>query len=307
MYSRLFLNCYQRQSLVMLAEREPQVHQLFHRCLISTDDILQQIIREQRPKYSFESGFFDRDDLERIGIVREEVEFETYADARSLLLDVVSQEGYAILVGDVFYWPHCPEYTTKHLVHTILLKGYDPKTAEWSLLDDNPASLLCAYTYPEELIAAGFDNGELRRVRYFTTKPFDAQEAGVETRHAFSRLLERYQDSYTLLSDVGELISCPWIAPERAVAALHDAFSVYQGTRAGLGEYIRRTCVAPDVEAVVDRIVRQAEGVMNQLLLGKVTGSVDPGRLTDACRGLKADEQELLVRLKAVDEARESK
>lgn len=217
---------------------------------------------------------------------------------------MVSQEGYVVLVGDVFYWPHCPEYATKHLVHTILLKGYDPKTAQWSLLDDNPASLLCAYTYPEELIAAGFDNNELRRIRYFTTKPFDAQEAGAETRQAFSHLLERYQDSYTLLSDVGDLISCPWIAPERVIAALHDAFSVYQGSRAGLGEYVRRTFAAPDVEAVVDRIVGQGEDVMNQLLLGKVTGSVDAGRLTAACHGLKTDEQELLGRLRAVDGAR---
>jgi hypothetical protein len=99
LYSRLFLNCYQRESLVMLAELGHPVHQLLFRCLVSTDGILRQVIREQRPKYSFDSDLLDPDGLARIGIVKEEAEFDSYADARGLLLDVVAQEGYAILVG----------------------------------------------------------------------------------------------------------------------------------------------------------------------------------------------------------------
>ncbi|WP_116210656.1 hypothetical protein [Streptomyces olivoreticuli] len=299
LYSRLFLNCSQRQSLVMLAEREPLAYQLLHRCMVSTDEILRQIVREQRPKYSFESGLLHRDDLANIGIVAEEAAFDTYAEARGLLLDVVAQEGYAILVGDVFYWPHCPEYTNQHLMHTIVLKGYDEDTARWSLIDDNPASLLCAYTYPEEVIAAGFDNNELRRVRYFTTKDFDASQAAAASRGAFAGQLDRYEDGLTLFSGVGELIACPWIAPERVVFLLHDAFSLYQGSRAGLLEYVRRTLDDARAEELLTSIVRQSADVRNQLLLGKVTGSLDADRTAAACLVLKEAEEELLPRLRA--------
>ncbi|WP_369171289.1 hypothetical protein AB5J49_26785 [Streptomyces sp. R28] len=300
LYSRLFLNCYQRESLVMLAERGHPVHQLLFRCLVSTDEILRQVIREQRPKYSFDSDLLDPDDLARIGIVKEEAEFDSYADARGLLLDVVAQEGYAILVGDVFYWPHCPEYRTRHLVHSIVLTGHDADTARWHVVDDNPASLLCSYTYPEDVIAAAFDNNELRRVRYYTTKDFDPAQAERGTREAFAALLDRYQDSHALQTGVADLLSCRWIAPERAIASLHDAFSLYQGSRIGLREYLRHTAGDAAVQELLDRIVRGSAEVMDQLLLAKVTGAVDARWTAEASLGLQRAEQELLPRLRAV-------
>ncbi|MFF8990539.1 hypothetical protein ACF09H_11460 [Streptomyces sp. NPDC014983] len=300
LYSRLFLNCYERESLVMLAERGHPVHQLLFRCLVSTDEILRQVVREQRPKYDFESGILDPGDLARIGIVKEEVEFDSYTDARGLLLDVVAQEGYAILVGDVFYWPHCPEYRTKHLVHSIVLTGYDTDTGQWHVVDDNPASLLCSYTYPEDVIAAAFDNNELRRVRYYTTKDLDPAQAEEGTREAFAALLDRFQDSYALLARVADLISCRWIAPERVIASLHGAFSLYQGSRVGLREYMRHAAEDTAVDELLDRIVRGGAEVMNQLLLAQVTGTVDARWTAEACLGLRQAELELLSRLRAV-------
>lgn len=313
LYSRLFLNCFQRQSLVMLAERGAPVPQLLHRCLVSTDDMLRQIVREQRPKYAFDSELLAPDDLAGIGIVAEEVAFETYAEARRLLLDVVAGEGSAILVGDVFYWPHCPEYTSKHLVHTIVLKGFEPDTGQWSIIDDNPASVLCSYAYPEDVIAAGFDNNELRRVRYYTTTSFDADEGREAARRAFADRVDRYEDSHTLLTGVGDLLASRWIAPERAIAALHDVFSIYQGSRAGLAAYIRGSAPSipgsaaePEVAAVLDRIVARTADAQNQLLLGKVTGLLDVDRLSALCLGLKTAETELLHGLREVTRAREA-
>ncbi|WP_141746550.1 hypothetical protein [Streptomyces sp. LUP30] len=298
LFSRLFLNCSQRQSLVMLAEHEPLTHLLLQRCLISTDDILRQIVREQRPKYAFDSGLLDPDDLADIGVVAEETTFGSYAEARGLLLDVVAEEGYAILVGDVFYWPHCPEYTRQHLTHSILLKKYDEDTARWSIVDDNPASLLCEYAYPEEVIAAAFDNGELRRVRYFTRKDFDASEAAAASRRTLVRRLERYEDGLTLFTGAADFIACPWIAPERVVSLLHDAFSLYQGSRTALTEYVRRVLDDPRAEDVLTTITRHSAEVQNQLLLAKVTGSLDAGPVTEVCVRLAEAERELLHRLR---------
>jgi hypothetical protein len=301
LFGRYFFNCSQRQALVMLAERERPVHLLFHRCLVSTDEIVRQIIKGQRPKYDFDSGLLAPEDLARIGVVAHETAFESFADARGLLLEVVDQQGYAIVVGDVFYWPHCPEYRKKHLVHTIVLRGFDPETGRWSILDDNPASVLCEYAYPESVIADGFDNGELRRIRHYTLDGYDLAEAERGAGAAYSRLVAEHADSGALLARLDEIVSDPWIASERIIAQLHDAFSLYQGSRIGVLEYVRRSIGDLEAETALEQIVKQAADVQGQLLIGKVTGTVDPALLGPAGRGLDAAEKQLLNRLAALD------
>ncbi len=304
LYNRSFLNCYQRQSMVMLAERVPEVHQLFYPCLISTDDMVEQIIRLQRPRYDFESRFFEPADLARIGVVSQDVPVDSYAEARPLLLETVAEQGYALLVVDVFYLPHCPEYRVKHVVHAITLREFDAGAREWSIIDDNRASVLCTYRYPEEVVAASYDNNERRRVRYFCSTGFDPDEVAGGTGRAFSELLRGYRDTRRLLSSVDDVIGCPWVAPGRMISLLHDAFSIYQGSRLCLREYASRAVGDGCVDAVLGRIVERAVAVQKQLLVGTVTGSVDPSWMRSACLQLASDEDELLHRLRAADSER---
>lgn len=301
LYGRLFLNCYQRQALVMLAERVPDVPLLFHRCLISTDDLLDQVVRLQRPKYDFTSRICSADDLALIGLARADTTFASYAEARPLLKESVSRDGYVIVVGDVFYWPHCPEYRTRHLMHTVILRDHHADSGEWSIIDDNPASVLCAYRYPEELIADGFDNGELREVRSFTLRPYDPGEAHRGTRESFSALLADHRDSWTLFCEVEAILDSPWTARERAIAALYDVFSLYQGSRIALRAYLHRAFGDEAARTLLDGAVQQAAGVQNALLLGKVTGAVDPAWLAGACRGLRETEEKLVDRVRTLD------
>ena len=299
LYSRSFLNCYQRQSLVMLAERVPDLHHLFHKCLISTDDILEQTVRRQRPKYDFESGFFQSDDLLKVGVAHREMSFDTYSEARQLLLDTVSRDGFVLLVIDVFYLRHCPEYFNKHVVHTITLKEYDADSHEWALVDENPASVLCTYTYHERVIAAAYDNNVLRRVRSFEHVGFDVPPS-LDTREKFFGLLDKHQDSRALFTRIDDIIDCPWIATDVTVALLHDAFSLYQGSRTCLLEYLTHTIGDATLNSDVQHIVEQATNIQNALLVAKVTGAVDPNWMTAACADLDSAEAKLVSRLQAI-------
>jgi hypothetical protein len=103
-----------------------------------------------------------------------------------------------------------------------------------------------------------------------------------------------------LLARVADLISCRWIAPERVIASLHGAFSLYQGSRIGLREYMRHAAGDTAVDELLDRIVQGGAEVMNQLLLAQVTGTVDAPWTAEACLGLQQAELELLPRLRAV-------
>jgi hypothetical protein len=299
LYSRWFLDCYQRQSMVMLAESHPQVGRLLHRCLISTDEIVEQVVRRQIPKYDFASRLFDAEDLLSIGLVRQDIPVESYAEARDRILEAVATYGYVIIMIDVFYLEHCPEFRRQHVVHSITLKEYDPRAGEWSLIDDNPASVLCRYRYPEEIIAASFDNNTRRRVRYYSTVDFDERAPAAHASAAFSERLSSFQDSHRLFSEIVDLISCPWLAPEKVIALLHDAFSLHMGSRICLLEYVKNAIGDAGAANTIRAIVRQDAEVQNMLLLGKVTGSVDADWMKSICAELRTAEEQLLRELRA--------
>jgi hypothetical protein len=298
LYSRWFLDCYQRQSIVMLAERNPHVGKLLHRCLVSTDEIVDQVIRRQIPKYDFASQIFDAGDLLSMGLVREDIPVESYAEARDQIMYAIGAHGYAIIMIDVFYLPHTPEFRRQHIVHSITLKEYDAQTGEWSLIDDNPASVLCWYRYPEQTIAASLDNNTRRRVRYYSTVDFDAAAPAAHAGAAFARRLDDFRDSHQLFSEIVDLVSCPWLAPEKVIAFLHDAFSLHLGSRICLAEYVRSAIGDTPAAATIRAIVEHGTEVQNMLLLGKVTGSVDADWMKSTCAELRSAEERLLGELR---------
>lgn len=300
LYSRWFLDCYQRQSMVMLAERNPDVTMLLHRALISTDDILDQAIRRQIPKYDFASRLFDPDDLRSIGLIREDIPVESYAASRDLILETVATHGYVIIMIDVFYLPHTPEYRKQHVVHSITLREFDERTKEWSLIDDNPASVLCWYRYPEEIVAASLDNNTRRRVRFYSTVEAAEGAAQAHARDAFAASVREFRDSHRLLADVVDIVGCPWIAPEKVIGFLHDAFSLHLGSRICLREFVQRTVGDGPAVTALETIAAHGADIQNMLLLGKVTGFVDADDLKSVCAELRVAEEELLAELTAV-------
>ncbi|MER6004807.1 hypothetical protein ABT120_40080 [Nonomuraea angiospora] len=296
LYDRSFLNCYQRQAMVMLAERVPDLPLVFYNCLVGGDDIADQVIRLGRPKYDFQSKLLDPAALARVGIAREYVPFDTYAQAREIVIDTAGRAGYVILFVDVYYLPHTPEYRTDHVVHTITLTSY--ADGHWSILDDNRASVLCRYAYPEDVIAAAYDNGKLRHVSWFPAGPYDAAAAVTGASAAFSEVLRTYDDTYALLEGVADLLGTRWITPARTIALLYDAFSVYEGSRACLREFAARQPAYADVEPALADLVGRCKDIRNQLMIGKAIGQVDAFRVAAACAELRAAEEDTLKRLR---------
>jgi hypothetical protein len=298
LYDRSFLNCYQRQAVVKLAEQIPDLHLLFYTCLISADEISEHMFRRNLPKYDFRGEIFAPGVLARIGVSRHDEPFDTYADARPALLAAVAEHGYAIPWIDVFYLPHCPEYYAEHVVHTVTLTGHDPRTGQWSLLDDNRASVLCRYSYPEDVIAAAYNNNKLRRVSWFTTGDYDAGEARRGAADAFAGRVAAFEDTHSLLSGVGDLLGTPWIAPGRAFSLLYDAFSLYEGSRACLRAFVGESPGYAGAVPAVGDIIQRCRDIRNLLMIGRATGRVDQGLLTSSCLELARAEDDLVGRLR---------
>ncbi|MEO3787448.1 hypothetical protein ABGB12_29325 [Actinocorallia sp. B10E7] len=297
LYSRAYLNCYQRQSLVRLGEAVPDVTLLFAGALVGTDEIHRQIVREGRPRYDFESPVLDAEALALLGVTARQTPAADYAEARPLLLEAVRESGFALPVIDVFYLPHCVEYRKQHVTHTIMLTGLED--GHWSFVDDNPASVLCEYRFPERVVADAFDNGELRQVRTFTTAGYDPAEAAAGIAAMFAARLEAYTDTYAVLKGAADLLGSPWIAPGRAITLLGDVFTVYLGSRTCLREYVRRQLPDPETDALLGTAVERAAGLRSRLLIGAVTGLVDVSALAAEALTLKETEERLLDRLRA--------
>ncbi|TYB69190.1 hypothetical protein FXF51_08090 [Nonomuraea sp. PA05] len=296
LYDRSFLNCYQRQAMVMLAERVPDLPLAFSPCLVAGDDIADQVIRIGRPKYDFQSALLDPANLARVGVAREYLPFDTYAQARDLIIETVRRAGYVILFVDVYYLPHTPEYRVDHVVHTITLTSF--ADGRWSILDDNRASVLCRYAYPEDVIAAAYDNGKLRHVSWFPAGPYDVHAAVTGSAAAFTEVLRDHDDTYALLDGVADLLATPWIAPARTIALLYDAFSVYEGSRACLRAFAARQPAYADAEPALADLVARCRDIRNQLMIGKALGQVDAVRVAAACADLRAAEEGTLKLLR---------
>ncbi|GLZ51888.1 hypothetical protein [Actinomycetospora sp. NBRC 106378] len=298
LYDRSFLNCYQRQGAVMLAERVPDLPELFHRCLISTDAVLEHVVRAGVPKYDFPNDLLDPDALGRLGVTREYVPFETFGEARPTVLAAIGDVGYAIAFIDVFYLPHTPEYRRDHVVHTITLVDHDAAADRWSVLDDNRASVLCRYEYSGQIVADAYDNGRLRHVSWFRSGPYDAADAARGSAVAFAELLAGFSDSRRLLREVADLATDPWRTPARVYDLLYDAFALLEGSRTCLGTYLDRHPEHEAARAPVADLVARYRDVRNNLMVGRATGRVDVARLGDRCAELGAAEDALLATLR---------
>lgn len=301
LYDRSFLNCYQRQAVVMLAERRPDLHLLFYNCLVSSDGILEHMLQLNRPKYEFVTPILAPEGLATIGVTCEEIPFDSYADAKHALLTAAADVGYVIPFVDVFYMPHRLEYyQIEHIVHTITLTGYDADTGQWHMLDDNHASVLCRYTYPEQLVATAYDNGRMKRINCFSFTDYDGKRAIHSAAAAFSELIGEYKDSYTLLSGVDDLLASPWFSTRRAIAVLYDAFSLYEGSRTCFREFVARQPGYLDAEPLVRDIMRRCRDIRSVLMIGKATGKVNSGSLKSSCADLRSAEENLIGHLRHI-------
>jgi hypothetical protein len=93
----------------------------------------------------------------------------------------------------------------------------------------------------------------------------DARAAG-DTGDEFFNLVEKYRDTGTLFARIGDILECPWIAADIAISRLHDAFSLYQGSRTCLREYLKQTIDDAEIESTVGRLVEKATETQNALL-----------------------------------------
>lgn len=294
LYSRNFLNCVQRHSIVMLKDLGAPVDWLFYSCNVPTDRMLDQVIQKRIPKFDFGFDGLSDDDFRMIGVERIVQPCDTFGEAKQELLDMIARNGFAIIAGDVFYFPHCPEYRKIHLYHWVILRSYDEETNSWSIVDDNPASVLCAYVWPESYVRDFYDNGPYRQFLRLNYTPVDEGEVARTAISRYSGLQKsRDPDSLTLLKDIQELLNSPWFSTIRLIEMLSDVFSIYAGSRRCFARFVEIADHPPETAKMVLQVARTATRVRDSLILSKTTLDISAEKISTLSEDITR--QELLL------------
>lgn len=294
LYSRNFLNCVQRHSIVMLKDLGAPVDWLFYSCNVPTDRMLDQVIRKRIPKFDFSFDGLGDDDFRMIGVERTVQPCDTFSEARQDLLDLIARNGFAIIAGDVFYFPHCPEYRKIHLYHWVILRSFDEDTGSWTIVDDNPASVLCTYVWPESYVRDFYDNGPYRQFLRLSYTPVDETAvAGTAVSHYLDQRKGRDPDSLTLLKDIRVLLDSPWFSTIRLIDMLSDVFSIYAGSRRCFARFVEIADHPPETANMVLKIARTATRIRDSLILARTSQDLSADKIATLAEDIT--QQELLL------------
>lgn len=272
LYNRNFLNCAQRQSIVMLKHAGIPVDWLFYTGQVSTDRILQFSVIEQKPKYDFEYEGLSDQDFEVIGVERRNHYVDRFDDAKPYLLDMIKRDGFVLSSCNLFYVSHRPEYyMTKEVVHFQTLTGYDAPTGQWNMIDDNSAGILAYFTFHDDALRQFYDNGLLKGYRSFATRRQSQRIIRQEIEDLFRRHRDRRTDSLALLRQTEAYITDD---PQR-LKMLAEAFSLLSGSRQCFAQYLRLAEASPLWIELADQAGQNAARLRDAFTMAQVSGKLN--------------------------------
>ncbi|OCX25520.1 hypothetical protein [Pseudomonas graminis] len=295
-YDRRFLDCWRRQSVVFLEKAGAQVDLLFHNCLPSTDEIFSEHILNQKPKYAFPTPSVGDEGLALIGWRQRT---QCYAQFKEALSDIkihLTKVPFVVVMGSVFYLPHCPEHRSEHLNHSIVLvrpTGED----SWDVVDDDEASILKRYSYQERYIDDYFNNNGCRLIRYFEPVVGGSCDHALAVEKCADHVFA-YTDTYRMFSDIEAIVCAPYESMAVKTRKLHEAFSIFSGSRSLFSRFVKSVLGDLSSAAVLEVIARESMVIKYTMAKASVTGRINMKTLVVRCEKLIALEQQAINSLK---------
>ncbi|MHC8304344.1 hypothetical protein [Pseudomonas sp. PB3P13] len=293
-YDRRFLDCWRRQAVVFLKKNAANVDLLFYNSLASTDQIFRDHILDHKPKWAFQTSILDNQGLALTGWEQNSKTYDTFDLAQNDIHEHLAKVPFVIVMGSVFYLPHCPEYKTEHLNHSIVLTGRDASLA-WRITDDDDTSVLRTYRYDQSYIDRYFDNNGTRLVRYFNPITTNNDESGrtAAIRHC-AAYLASLEDSYKMLTEIEWIANNPYESVAIRAKKIHEAFSIYSGSRSLFSSFAQRVLDDQAAAAQFREIADEAMIVKYAMAKAEITNHINVGSITRRCEKLVVLERRAL-------------
>lgn len=299
LYDRQFMSCLYRHAVVWLERLGRPVRLLFYNALPTSDLVLAQMLVERRPKFAFRCDTFSDADFESIGATETAVMAESFADIRPRLLERVQAREFALVEGNVYYLPHCPEYRKANNQHVVVVHGLEAD-GRWQITDDDATSILRGYVYDEGYLARFFDHSVNRKLRCFDIDHGrSTADALALIEPKFRSFVASYRDSGQFFDAVGDFLHSPFDTAQQKHQLLHDAFAILSGSRQCFAAYLEaRGSRATLVEAAA-ACAKAANTLKMIMARAKLGGALNEGDLLDRVVQLRQHEDFLQQRLQA--------
>ncbi|MCM2442311.1 hypothetical protein HGO34_21595 [Agrobacterium vitis] len=295
-YNRNFLNCAQRQSIVMLKRDGVPVDWLFYTTQVSTDRIRDFSLIEQKPKFDFEYDGLTDDDFKVIGVDRKNHYLDSFVEAKPQLLDVIARDGFVLMSCNLIHVPHRPEYYNKRdVLHFQTLTGYNPLEAIWDAVDDNSAAILAYFTFDEAFLEKIYNASLLKGYRSFAITRRSPADIGDDVEVLFQGHRKNRCDSLHLLQDIEGYI----VAEPDRLKMLAEAFSLLSGSRICFAQFLRLADVASVWIDLAVEIGREAARIRDAFTMWQVGGKVSVEKIRQRARAI-ADLEARLSELRSL-------
>lgn len=297
LFDRRFMNCGERHAVVFLGQAGRPVDLLFHAAWMPLCDIFNHVVTERRPKNDFPGPFMADEDLAAIGVVRHVAERDAFEAALDIVRERLPGDGFVLLSGDVFYFEHCPEFRNRHSAHIVVVRAIDAGE-RWDIVDDDPASVLKGYAYPQAQVRAFFENNVDRKIRWFDRDDGVTAEMAAERMRArfeahFATVLAAAERDQAFAADVRDFAASRFDAVKTRYHLLHEVFAFLSGSRALFGRYARVAGLPDGVADLAEAVGREAFVLKSLFQRAILQSRIDDAELARRLGNLSDAEQRL--------------
>jgi hypothetical protein len=288
-YNRNFLNCAQRQSIVVLKDKGYPVDLLFYNAQVETDLFREHSLVKDIPRFDFLYNGLRDEDFRHIGILRTETKCDTFLDAKPSLLDKIRQDSFVLMSCNLLYVPHRPEYFGKSSVlHFNVLTGYDEKTDIWQAIDDHASGVLMRFEFPGTFLETIYNGGLDKCFRSFQQieAPQSVDTDKFETLFIESR--KTRSDSFKFVDDLESLTN-----GDSRLTRLANVFALIYGSRLCFAQFLQQRKDSDKAHALALEISQKAGRLRDLLTISAAAGRVNTDKICTLGQAIVADELRL--------------
>jgi hypothetical protein len=298
LFNRTFLNCAQRQSLVLLKEMKCPVELLFYSAYVPTDCFHSHSVVHDLPRYDFSFNGLTDDDFLKLGVLRVEHVSTNFRAAVPALLERIACDGFVLLSCNLFHIPHRPEfYQKKDIFHFNSLTKYHLVSDSWSVVDDDTSGRLKCFEFSSAYLENIHNSFHTRCYRTFSFVEGYKDSRHEMFRRLFIQNIHNRVENFHILNDVEGGVFSPdyyW--------KLANFFALLYGSRTCFAEFLHLQSDFEKEYFVAINIARTALKVRDFLVACAASSRAGHKKLLERTREIVAREKELtdmLVKHKA--------
>lgn len=298
-YEFHYFNCFKSIIVSYLSLKRVPIELIFYNAFESSDDLLTQIIIDNKRWSTYNSKCINTEQLQLLGYKINTIKCTDFNDAELHIKSILSSQkaDFVILPGDNYYVPHLPNYRKNHAIgHTFMLYGIDSNKNEYSIIDEQRVNKnYFLYHYPRDIIRDIFDNVNIdgKYIGFIEkTDDLNLDRVLFQIEKLFSLSISDFYDSQSLYANL-EVPADPDMLEKYVII-----FALLQGSRQLFKRFLMNFSVPEELISSVDMSSQLSQKIKNLFILKKTTQREGINKqIVDSINKIKENESKLFDQL----------